>query len=95
MLYFFPPLFLSCFRVQVLVHASAWALTEYKHVILMEDNMLVVENIDDLFECAGVCAGTYSLHGSAMSPGLAVDFQPPCVLRRHPAKADLPYIEVM
>lgn len=42
---------------QVLAHASAWALTEYKRVVLLADNMLVVENIDDLFQCPGICAG--------------------------------------
>lgn len=42
---------------QVLAHVSAWALTEYKRVVLLEDNMLVVQNIDDLFECTGICAG--------------------------------------
>ena len=43
--------------LQVLAHAAAWALTDYTRVILLEDNMLVMENIDDLFECSGVCAG--------------------------------------
>lgn len=43
---------------QVLAHASAWSLIEYKQVILLEDNMLVLENIDDLFSCSGICAGS-------------------------------------
>lgn len=42
---------------QVLAHVSVWALTEYKRVVFLADNMLVVENIDDLFECPGICAG--------------------------------------
>lgn len=51
---------ISCFwRQQVLAHASAWQLTKYNRVILLEDNMLIVENIDDLFFCTGVCAGRY------------------------------------
>lgn len=50
--------------VQVLAHASAWALTEYKRVVLLADNMLVVENIDDLFQCPGICAG--ELFGSGV-----------------------------
>lgn len=45
--------------MQVLAPASAWALTEYKRVILLADNMLVVENIDDLFQCPGICAGRF------------------------------------
>ncbi|CBJ30355.1 Glycosyltransferase, family GT8 [Ectocarpus siliculosus] len=40
----------------VLAHASVWALTDYKRVVLLSDNMLVVENIDDLFLCEGICA---------------------------------------
>lgn len=57
LLAFFFLLFFVLQMLQVLAHAAAWALTEYTRVILLEDNMLVMENIDDLFECSGVCAG--------------------------------------
>ncbi|CAM9394908.1 unnamed protein product [Pylaiella littoralis] len=54
----------------VLAHASAWALTEYRRVILLADDMLVVENIDDLFQCPGICAAMQQ--AEVMSTSLVV-----------------------
>eukprot|EP00752_Nemacystus_decipiens_P008140 g7280.t1 len=54
----------------VLAHASVWALTEYKRVVFLADNMLVVENIDDLFQCPGICAAMQQ--GEVMSTSLIV-----------------------
>ncbi|CAM9156698.1 unnamed protein product, partial [Phaeothamnion confervicola] len=34
----------------------AWALTEYDRVVVLDEDMLVLENIDDLFSCEGMCA---------------------------------------
>eukprot|EP00903_Cladosiphon_okamuranus_P012157 g11404.t1 len=64
----------------VLAHASLWALTEYKRVVFLADNMLVVENIDDLFQCPGICAAMQQ--AEVMSTSLIV-LEPDVETHRH------------